>query len=87
MAVRLHRTFGELTLAFSAVDAAFIALPDTTRAADEARWAQAYGTIDPATHPNIAALAPVIAAHSGMAAYESALDLLLDSFDRQPRRL
>jgi AcrR family transcriptional regulator len=82
-AVRLYRTFGELTLAFSAVDAAFLALPDTARAADQARWTQAYGHIDAATHPNIAELAPVIAAHSDMAAYESALDLLLDSFDRQ----
>jgi AcrR family transcriptional regulator len=82
-AVRLYRTFGELTLAFSAVDAAFLALPDATRAADEARWTEAYGAIDPATHPNIAALAPIIAEHTAMATFESALGLLLESFDRQ----
>jgi AcrR family transcriptional regulator len=79
-AVRFYRTFGDLTLAFSACDAAFFALPDATRAADQARWTQAYGHLDAGEHPAIAALAPVIAARSGMSTFESALDLLLDSF-------
>jgi len=81
-AVRFYRTFGDMTLAFAAIDAAFTALPDDTRTADEARWTQAYGNVDSATLPNIADLAPVILAHSGMGTYESAVTLLIEAFER-----
>jgi AcrR family transcriptional regulator len=78
-AVRLYRTFGDLTLAFAAV------LPDEARKADRARWTEAYGR-RPGHVPDIASLAPLMAANAGMSTYESALDLLLESIDRQPRR-
>jgi AcrR family transcriptional regulator len=84
-AVRLYRTFGDLTLAFAAVDSAFLVLPDQARKADRARWTEAYGAVDPGTYPNIASLAPLMAANADISTYESALDLLLESIDRQPR--
>jgi AcrR family transcriptional regulator len=80
-AVRLYRSFGDFVLAFSAVDADYLALPAQQREADARRW-DAYGTVDPARYPHLAALGPLVVEHAGMSAFESNLTLLLDTFER-----
>ena len=80
-AVQLYRSFGDFILAFSAVDADYLALPAQQRAADMRRW-EAYGAVDPARYPHLAALGPVVVEHAGMSAFESCLTLLLDTFER-----
>ena len=81
-AVRLYRSFGDFVLAFSAIDADYQAHPDEKRAADAVRWQAAYGAVDPALYPNLAALGPIVVANAGMSTFESVLDLLLDTFTR-----
>ncbi len=81
-AVRLYRSFGDFILAFSAVDADFLARPAQEREADARRWQEAYGAVDPAKYPNLAALGPIVVEHAGMSTFESGLTLLLDTFER-----
>jgi len=81
-AVRLYRSFGDFILAFCAVDADVLARPAQEREADARRWQEAYGAVDPAKYPNLAALGPVVVAHAGMSTFESGLALLLDTFER-----
>ncbi len=81
-AVRLYRSFGDFILAFCAVDADFLARPAPQREADARRWQQAYGDINPARYPNLAALGPIVVAHAGMSTFESCLALLLDTFEQ-----
>ena len=69
-------------LAFSAVDADYLARPAQQRQADTQRWQDAYGAVDAARYPNLAALGPVVVQHAGMSAFESCLALLLDTFER-----
>jgi hypothetical protein len=42
---------------------------------------KAYGEVDPAAYPNLAALGPIVVAHAGMSTFESCLALLLDTFE------
>ena len=81
-AVRLYRSLGDFILAFSAVDADYLARPARQREADTRRWADAYGQVDAARYPNLAALGPVVVEHAEMSAFESCLALLLDTFER-----
>ncbi len=81
-AVRLYRSFGDFILAFTAVDADFLSRPVQQREADMQRWQDAYGDVDPARYPNLAALGPTVVEHAGMSSFESCLTLLLDTFER-----
>jgi AcrR family transcriptional regulator len=81
-AVRLYRSFGDFVLAFSAVDADFLARPERQRAADIDRWRAAYGQVDPARYPSLAALGPTVVEQAGMDTFESCMALLLDTFER-----
>jgi AcrR family transcriptional regulator len=81
-AVRLYRSFGDFILAFCAVDADVLARPAQEREADARRWQEAYGAVDPAKYPNLAALGPIVVEHAGMSTFESGLTLLLDTFER-----
>lgn len=81
-AVRLYRSFGDFILAFSAVDADYLARPAQVREADTQRWKDAYGDVDAAEYPNLAALGPIVVEHAGMSTFESCLTLLLDTFER-----
>ncbi len=78
-AVRLYRSFGDFILAFTAVDADFLARPEQQREADMQRWQEAYGDVDAARYPNLAALGPTVVEHAGMSSFESCLTLLLDT--------
>ena len=79
-AVQLYRSFGDFVLAFSAVDADFLARSDEVRAADVQRWEE-YGDVDPEQFPNLAALAPLVIAHAETSTFALCLELLLDRFE------
>ena len=81
-AVRLYRSFGDFILAFCAIDADYLARPAPEREADTRRWQEAYGAVDAARYPNLAALGPVVVEYAGMSTFESCLTLLLDTFER-----
>jgi AcrR family transcriptional regulator len=81
-AVRLYRSFGDFILAFSAVDADFLARTDEVRAADIQRWDDAYGDVDPEQFPNLAAVAPIVIAHAEVSTFELCLELLLDQIEQ-----
>jgi AcrR family transcriptional regulator len=81
-AVRLYRSFGDFILAFSAVDADYLARPVQQRQADTQRWQDAYAAVDAASYPHLAVLGPVVVQHAGMSTFESCLALLLDTFER-----
>ncbi|MFE9775224.1 TetR/AcrR family transcriptional regulator [Streptomyces sp. NPDC005931] len=77
--VRLYHAFIDTTLAFAALDAASLALPDAARRADEDMWRSTYARLPAATHPRIAEAAPLLARRMVTSAYPTALDMLLDS--------
>jgi AcrR family transcriptional regulator len=81
-AVRLYRSLGDCILAFGAVDADYLARPARERESDARRWRDAYGAVDAAEYPNLAALGPLVVEHAGMSTFESVLALLLDTFER-----
>ncbi|WP_436530847.1 TetR/AcrR family transcriptional regulator [Actinoplanes sp. HUAS TT8] len=78
-AVRVYHAFIDQTLAFAALDAASLALPNAALRAEDEVWRSTYGHLPAASHPNIAAAAPLLAAEMVRSAYPSALDLLLDA--------
>ncbi|HTJ67201.1 MAG TPA: TetR/AcrR family transcriptional regulator [Actinospica sp.] len=84
-AVRLYRSFGDFILAFSAVDADFLARSDEVRAADVQRWQDAYADVDPEEFPNLAAEAPIVVAHAETNTFVLCLELLLDRIEQLAR--
>jgi AcrR family transcriptional regulator len=76
-AVRIYHVFIDQSLAFAALDAASVAMPDAARRADEEVWAATYARLPERTHPHIAATAPLLVARMNRSAYPAALDLLL----------
>jgi AcrR family transcriptional regulator len=81
-AVRLYRSFGDFILAFCAIDADYLARPAPEREADAQRWQDAYGNVNAAEYPNLAALGSIVVEHAGMSTFESCLALLLDTFEQ-----
>jgi AcrR family transcriptional regulator len=81
-AVRLYRAFGDFILAFSAVDADFLARADDVRAADIQRWQDAYGVVDEVELPNLAALGPIVVANAEINSFELCLELMLDRIEQ-----
>jgi AcrR family transcriptional regulator len=84
-AVRLYRSVGDFILAFSAVDADFLARPEEVRAADVQRWQDAYGDVDAGQFPNLAAVAPIVVAHAEVSTFGLCLELLLDQIENLSR--
>ncbi|MCU7826355.1 TetR/AcrR family transcriptional regulator [Kitasatospora sp. DSM 101779] len=82
-AVRVYHAFIDQALAFAALDAASLALPAEARTADERMWESTYARLPADTHPHIAATAGLLAARMTDSAYPVALDMLLDSAERQ----
>ncbi|GAA2055362.1 hypothetical protein GCM10009839_74920 [Catenulispora yoronensis] len=76
-AARVYHAFIDQTLAFAALDAASLALPDEAREADERQWRATYARLPAETHPHIAAAAPLLVARMNDSAYPAALDLLI----------
>ncbi|TXS54227.1 TetR/AcrR family transcriptional regulator [Streptomyces sp. t39] len=78
-AVGVYHCFIDQALAFAALDAAALALPEAARTADEAVWQATYATLPPETHPRIARAAPRLIAEMNTSAYPAALDMLIES--------
>ncbi|MFF3322436.1 TetR/AcrR family transcriptional regulator [Streptomyces sp. NPDC002889] len=78
-AVRVYHCFIDQTLAFAALDAATLALPDAARRADETVWRATYARLPADTHPHIAPAAPHLIAEMNVSAYPAALDMLIES--------
>ncbi|WP_371483677.1 TetR/AcrR family transcriptional regulator [Kitasatospora sp. NBC_00315] len=78
-AVRIYHAFVDQALAFAALDAATLALPQEARAADGEVWHSRYARLSPDSHPNIAATARLLAADMRGSGYPAALELLLDA--------
>ncbi|MEU8057953.1 TetR/AcrR family transcriptional regulator [Microbispora bryophytorum] len=85
-AVRVYHAFIDMTLAFAALDAASLALPEQARRADEEMWQATYARLSPAGHPHIAAVAPLLVADMNDSAYPAALDMLLAGAARDRER-
>ncbi|MFF4173067.1 TetR/AcrR family transcriptional regulator [Streptomyces sp. NPDC001744] len=78
-AVRAYHAFVDQALAFAALDAAALALPKAAREADEAVWNSVYGRLTADTHPNVAAVFPLLAADMRDSGYPFALELMLSA--------
>jgi AcrR family transcriptional regulator len=76
-AVRAYHAFVDQALAFAAQDAAALALPKAAREADEEVWNAVYGRLSADTHPNIAAVFPLLATDMRASGYPFALELML----------
>ncbi|WP_229069095.1 TetR/AcrR family transcriptional regulator [Actinoplanes sp. DH11] len=77
-AAAVYHAFIDQTLAFAALDAASLALPNAALRADEEIWRSTYARLPSATHPHIAEVAPLLATEMVASAYPGALELLLD---------
>lgn len=77
-AVAAYHAFIDQTLAFAALDAASLALPNAALHSDEERWQSTYRRVPATTHPHIAEAAPLLPAEMVDSAYPRALELLLD---------
>ncbi|MFI2606501.1 TetR/AcrR family transcriptional regulator [Kitasatospora sp. NPDC018619] len=78
-AVRIYHAFVDQSLGFAALDAATLALPSAAPRADPRVWQAAYGRLDTADHPHIAATAHLLAAGMRRSGYPDALELLLEA--------
>ncbi|MDP9794386.1 AcrR family transcriptional regulator [Catenuloplanes nepalensis] len=77
-AVAVYHAFIDQTLAFAALDAASLALPNAALLAEEEVWRSTYARLPSATHPRIAEAAPLLATQMVSSAFPAALELLLD---------
>ena len=77
-AVPVYHAFIDQTLAFAALDAAALALPNASLRADEEMWRSTYARLPASSHPHLAEVAPLLAGEMVESAYPAALDLLLD---------
>jgi AcrR family transcriptional regulator len=84
-AVRHYRAYGDMVLAFAAVDAGFAALPESLREADRARWAANHANADPATHPQMTALAAQLVALADFESFEAVVELFVAALDARLR--
>ena len=76
-AVRIYHVFIDQSLAFAALDAASIAMPEQARRVDEEVWRATYARLPEQTYPHIAASAGMLVERMNQSAYPDALELLL----------
>ncbi|MDH6553457.1 AcrR family transcriptional regulator [Streptomyces sp. SAI-133] len=81
--VRVYHAFIDQTLAFAALDAASLALPSAALRADENQWRSTYAHLPDDRYPRIAEAAPLLASRMVTSAYPTALDMFLDSVEKQ----
>ncbi|MDH6133363.1 AcrR family transcriptional regulator [Kitasatospora sp. MAA4] len=86
-AARIYHVFIDQSLAFAALDAASLALPQAARQADEDKWESTYAMLPAESHPHISATADLLIARMKESAYPDALEMLLDSAASQLARL
>lgn len=76
------RALGQLIRSASSIQAALTALPADVQDADELTWQMDYRRLDPAEHPEIAWAGESLPGVRDPRAWETALDLLLESIER-----
>ncbi|GAA1936036.1 hypothetical protein GCM10009775_29890 [Microbacterium aoyamense] len=76
------RALGQLVRSASSIQAALSAQPDDVRDADELTWQLDYRRLGADDHPNIAWVGPNLPGIQDPRAWETALDLLLESIER-----
>ncbi|MFB8117544.1 TetR/AcrR family transcriptional regulator [Streptomyces sp. NPDC055962] len=76
-AVRIYHVFVDQTLSFAALDASTLVLSEQARAQEVRAWPEVYARQPEATHPHIAATAPVLVAEMGRSGYPAALEMML----------
>ncbi|MFB8026115.1 TetR/AcrR family transcriptional regulator [Streptomyces sp. NPDC056465] len=76
-AVRIYHVFVDQTLSFAALDASTLVLSEQARAQEVRAWPEVYARQPAATHPHIAATAPVLVAEMGRSGYPAALEMML----------
>lgn len=77
-AARCYRVYSDFVLAYSAQDAALVALNPETLAGDLAAWDHEYRTLGAAEYPNVAAVAHVLPGLDDPDNFALALDLMLE---------
>ncbi|MBR7835417.1 TetR/AcrR family transcriptional regulator C-terminal domain-containing protein [Actinospica durhamensis] len=78
-AVRVYHVFIDQCLAFAALDAASLVLPEPALASDRGIWRSTYAQLPSSTHPHLAATAPLLAERMNDSAYPAALRMVLES--------
>lgn len=76
------RALGQLIRSASSIQAALTALPADVQDADELTWQMDYRRLDPAEYPEIAWAGDALPGIRDPRAWETALDLLLESIER-----
>jgi AcrR family transcriptional regulator len=76
------RAMGQLIRSATSIQAALNALPAEAREADELAWEMDYRHLDADAHPNISWVGPNLPGIRDPRAWETALDLLLESIER-----
>ena len=84
-AVRIYHVFIDQSLAFAALDAASIAMPEQARRVDEEVWRATYARLPKLTYPHIAASAELLMERMNQSAYPAALDMLLVAAEAELR--
>jgi AcrR family transcriptional regulator len=78
-AVRIYHVFIDQTLAFAALDAASLTLPEAALHADQRIWRATYAQLPEQTHPHVTAVADLLVERMNHSAYPAALDMMLAS--------
>lgn len=76
------RALGQLVRSASSIQAALTALPDDVRDADDLTWQLDYRRLSPEEYPHIAWVGPNLPGIQDPRAWETALELLLESIER-----
>nr|BFD87096.1 TetR/AcrR family transcriptional regulator [Streptomyces sp. Xyl84] len=77
-AVRWYAVFVDTVLGHAALDAAYVALPQEKRAADDLAWGAVYAGLPEREHPHVAAVRPYLSQMAG-SSFVGALDLLIEA--------
>lgn len=85
-AASCYRALVDITLAYSALEATRLTLPDDALAGDHGAWSREYLALPPDRYPNIAAVAPHLADVDAEDQFEVALELFLDAVEVRARR-
>jgi len=79
VAVRIYHVFIDQCLAFAALDAAALVLPEPALESDQRMWRATYAHLPERTHPNLSATATLLAKRMNDSAYPAALKMVLDT--------
>jgi len=79
VAVRIYHVFIDQCLAFAALDAAALVLPEPALESDQRMWRATYAHLPERTHPHLSATATLLAKRMNDSAYPAALKMVLDS--------